>query len=68
MSRSRALNRSSRINAKRRRRTLRSAIPSLKDEASRGTQQIDNSQEMIENATKKEALIDLLEPQLFNQV
>ncbi len=56
MFRTRALNRSNRLNAKRRRRTLRSVLPSLQDSS-----RVDNSQVMLRKTTLKEASFDLID-------
>ena len=63
MSRSRAVNRSNRFNAKRRRRTLRSGIPGLQDDSRRVEKTIDHSQDLLRKAAEKETLADLMDPQ-----
>ncbi len=65
MSRSRALNRSSRLNAKKRRRSLRSAIPSLQDGSSKKIESTSgHAQQLLQKAFQKELQVDLLEPEL----
>ena len=62
MSRSRAFNRSSRLNAKRRRRALRSVVPGLQDDFRKYQNPIDHSQELIQKVTHREALTELIDP------
>ena len=61
MSRSRAFNRSSRLNAKRRRKALRSVLPGLEDDFSKNNNPIDHSQELIQKVSHREALTDLID-------
>ncbi len=63
MSRSRAFNRSTRFNAKRRRRTLRSALPGLQDVSRKDQEPIDHSQALIQKVTHREALAELIDPE-----
>ena len=63
MSRSRAFNRSSRFNAKRRRRNLREVIPFLQEDSKGVGKPFDHSQELIEKTTQREVLADLLDSQ-----
>ncbi len=67
MSRSRALNRSNRAIAKRRRRTLRSVVPSLQNEMSNQPKPIDHSQDMQKKALAKETLLELIDPQTIDE-
>ena len=62
MSRSRAFNRSSRLNAKRRRKALRSVLPGLQVDSSKVEDPIDQSQELIQKLTHREALSELIDP------
>ena len=61
MSRSRAFNRSSRFNAKKRRRALRSCVPALQDDPSKFEQPINHSQELIQKVSGREAMAELNE-------
>ena len=61
MSRSRAFNRSTRFNAKRRRKTLRSVLPGSKDDLRKLEHPIDHSQELIQKVTHREAMTELIE-------
>ncbi len=62
MSRSRALNRFNRFTAKRRRRALRSDVPSLREDFHRESLPVDHSEDLLEKACDKETLLDLIEP------
>lgn len=62
MSRSRGLNRFSRLVAKRRRSALRSEIPSFRASLKETTVTINNSHKLREKALREEALIELVEP------
>ena len=62
MSRSRAFNRSSRFNAKKRRKSLRSVLPGLQNDSLKGQEPIDHSQELIQKLTHREALSELIDP------
>ena len=64
MTRSRALNRFKRFTAKRKRRSLRSDIPNLRENNHHLPKQSNHSDQLREQALKKEASIDLLEPEL----
>ena len=61
MSRSRAINRSNRLNAKKRRRTFRSVMPSLQDDLRKGEEPNDQSKDLIQKITEREVLFDLME-------
>ena len=61
MSRSRAFNRSTRFNAKRRRKTLRSVLPGFQDDLRKLEHPIDHSQELIQKVTHREAMTELIE-------
>ena len=63
MSRSRALNRFNRFTAKRRRRNLRSEVPSFREDPLKSVNSFDHSDQLIEQAVLKEALLDFAEPQ-----
>ena len=63
MSRSRALNRFNRFTAKRRRRNLRSDVPSFREDHLKSAKPFDHSDQLVEQAVFKEALLDLAEPQ-----
>ena len=62
MSRSRAFNRSSRFNAKKRRMVLRSGVPGLQDNSRKVEELIDHSQELIQKVSAREAISELMEP------
>ena len=62
MTRSRAFTRSNRFNAKKRRRTLRTAVPSLSKECKREPELADHSDGLMLEALNKEVMLDLLEP------
>tara|TARA_Y100001968_G_scaffold328358_1_gene375359 strand:+ start:1073 stop:1276 length:204 start_codon:yes stop_codon:yes gene_type:complete len=64
MSRSRALNRFNRFTAKKRRRALRSEVPSLRGEEFCMNRQIDHSESLKDEALLKEVSMDLLETEL----
>jgi len=61
MSRSRAFNRSGRLNAKRRRKALRSVLPGLEDDCSKNQSNIDHSQGLIQKVIHRETLADLID-------
>ena len=61
MSRSRALNRTNRLTAKKRRRALRSAVPNLSPEVTRMTEPHDHSEDLRQKALDQETLIELSE-------
>ncbi len=65
MSRSRAFNRSSRLTAKRRRRVLRSVVPGFEGDSRKVDKPIDHSQDLLQKANEKEALAELIEPQMI---
>ena len=65
MTRSRALNRFNRFTAKRRRRSLRSEVPSMRDNANRIIKPINHADNLKDQAVEKEASLDLLEPGLI---
>ncbi len=62
MSRSRAVNRSNRFIAKRRRRALRSVVPGLREDLSQEIKSIDHSEQLQKKLSDKEVLLELLEP------
>ena len=64
MSHSRSLNRLNRFNAKRRRRSLRSAIPGLDDNSFGIEKTIDQSQDLFLKSIENEIVQDLMEPKL----
>ena len=61
MTSSRALNRSNRLTAKRRRRVLRKSVPALKDPIHGFLNDIDHSHDLKQKAREKVDLIDLSE-------
>jgi len=61
MSRSRSLNRLNRLNAKRRRQSLRSALPGLNDNSFEVEKRIDQSQDLLLKVIENEILRDLME-------
>ncbi len=66
MSRSRAFNRTNRFNAKRKRKSLRSEVPCLQEGSNKDKKNIDNSKELLKQASNREILMDLIEPDAFN--
>ena len=64
MSRSRSLNRSNRLTAKRRRRVLRSVVPALKEDLRGIVKPVNHSQALILKDSTKEALVDLMDQQI----
>ncbi len=64
MSRSRAVNRSNRFNAKQRRKTLRSEIPGFQDALQRESNDFDHSKNLLRKTKEKEIWSDLMEPKL----
>ena len=65
MSRSRAFNRSSRFNAKKKRSSLRSELPGLKDSSRKVAQPVDRLEGLVEKTTEREALAELIEAQMI---
>ena len=65
MSRSRAFNRTNRLNAKKRRKSLRSAIPCLQEGSLKDKNSIDNSKELLKQASAREILRDLSDTDAF---
>ena len=66
MPRSRALNRFKRFTAKRRRRSLRSDVPSLSENAPRMPKPLKHLNQLKEQALDKELFLDLSEQALSN--
>ena len=64
MPRSRSLNRLNRLNAKRRRRSLRSAVPGLDDNSFGIEKTIDHSKDLLLKSIENEIVQDLMEPKL----
>ncbi len=62
MSRSRALNRFHRFTAKRRRRSLRSEVPTLRENAPRMAKPNNHALELKDQVVHKEIPLDLMEP------
>ena len=63
MSRSRAVNRTNRFTAKKRRRALRSAVPNLSQETQVMAAPPDHLEDLKDKALDQETLLELLEPQ-----
>ncbi len=66
MSRSRALNRFNRINAKRRRIALRADLSSFKEDSSEDAGIYDHADSLLQKALDNESLTELLESQALN--
>ena len=65
MPRSRALNRFKRFTAKRRRRSLRSDLPRLSENAQKIPKPLKHVNQLKEEAREKELFLDLSEPDLI---
>ncbi len=61
MTRSRALNRSNRITAKRRRRALKTALPGMQDDFCKTDQAFDHAKHLLEKASQKDVFLELIE-------
>ena len=61
MTRSRAFNRFNRLNAKRRRHTLRSEVPGLQYHYEVVAKKIDYSQELLKKVSESEVLAELMD-------
>ena len=63
MTRSRAFNRFHRFSAKKRRRSLRAAVPNLQDVARSGNEAVNHSEELRQRAWQKDLMLELIAPE-----
>ncbi len=63
MTRSRAFNRFHRFTAKKRRCSLRAAVPNLQDDVRPGREAVNHSEELRQRAWQKDLMLELIAPE-----
>ncbi len=63
MTRSRALNRFHRFTAKKRRLSLRAAVPNLQDDVHAGNEAVNQRKELHQRAWQKDVMLELIDPE-----
>ena len=63
MTRSRAFNRFHRFTAKKRRLSLRAAVPNLQDDVPSGNEAVNHREELNQRAWQKDLMLELIDPE-----